>query len=614
MEDNIRFTGSLGNGKILACFDRADIMSLHVGSYTSPTFLGVHADFGENFQSICSECEENNGVITHEITSYAFGDPFPRDGREIIPPRSAVDIRITDIVSKNKQMLVRYCECMRPFTVKFSIPPYVHKTFINKYRLGKHLCSVAILTLPSGVGFHKNGTSVEERRLLIIVDGEAKLASDARSVDIVSGMSRIAFVSGDPDECVENAAALLDDNYYLDRSLVFAEERNTFDCVFGRFSAKELGKINRLLPCAALTLASLQSDSGGVIGSVFNPFSEMSSLRDTVGAFLKLGAYDRARSAIDFFCRAYDKKGYFPTVISSDFITEQKYFSPSSPGCAKFISAMLDYVEATGDNEFAVKRERYMREAMYSMTKEIALSTLPFSGNEIEFYDCSLSIGSPYQGSLESTLEYASAVMRLDAFCKEHSILMPHDNGSAYRRACEFFASVEENFISEDTVRLAYPGRLDFVKPPRFAYGDCDICRLGLSSVYYGILEKDANYRYLCPRCFKESEKDVYPEVHDFGKGPQAAALLLSDPLMRKRLGKEKCAAILGRALSDVFDLSVEINTLTVARLFALVKKLDPDNIDALNAFRTMLEEDSDIISGVRRDCLLSSNIISALL
>ena len=62
------------------------------------------------------------------------------------------------------------------------------------------------------------------------------------------------------------------------------------------------------------------------------------------------------------------------------------------------------------------------------------------------------------------------------------------------------------------------------------------------------------------------------------------------------------------------FDLSVEINTLTVARLFALVKKLDPDNIDALNAFRTMLEEDSDIISGVRRDCLLSSNIISALL
>jgi hypothetical protein len=204
--------------------------------------------------------------------------------------------------------------------------------------------------------------------------------------------------------------------------------------------------------------------------------------------------------------------------------------------------------------------------------------------------------------------------MRLVGFCKEHGILMPHDNGSAYRRACEFFVSVEEKFISDDTVRLAFPGRLDFVKLPRFAYGDCEICRLGLSSACYGILEKDANYRYLCPKCFKESEKDVYPEVIDFGSGPQAAALLLSDPLMLKRLGNEKSVSILKRALSDVFELSVEINTLTAARLISIVKRLDPDNEHALNALETILEEDSDIISGARRDCTLVSNIICALL
>lgn len=598
---------------MLACFDNTDITCINIGEYTSPSVVGVYTEFGDLFSFSDSKRANIPGVLSHEINSYVSGVPFPIDRSEISVPRCVTDIRITDAMLPDRQMLIRYCESMRPFTLKLSSAPYVVKAFIRDYRIGRRACDVIILTVPSGIGFHKNGTTFTERRLLILADGDAKLSADACSIDVLAGMSRIAFISGQPDECIKNAQYFFDDSPYLDMSDLNAPFKSGFDDLFISYIADDSASEKTLTFDAAVTLASLQTGAGGIISSAFDPFVNMNELRDNVRAFLNLGAYTRARRAIDFFCNAYEINKTFSQVISSDLKQEQKYFSASSPGCAKLISAILDYAETTGDTKFAIQRVRIMREAMYALTKEISLSSLPFSGNEREFYDIMFDIRSPYQGSLDSTLEYASAIMRFDRFCKEHNIVLPHDNGSALRRANELFDSVENNFISQDMVFLCFPERLGAVKPPRFAYGDCEICRMGLSGSYYGVLEKDVNGHYLCPLCLRHSEKNASPQPDQRMQGPHAAAILLSEPLMRRRLGRERCDLILKRALSDVFERYLTINAITAARLLALVKLLDRDNKDAQSALLAMLKENTDGLFSLRRSCSLASHTILAL-
>ncbi len=531
----------IGNGSMLVYGEGPNISEMYAKGYTSPSFLAVNAELGELYAYHDLSRKPHTSTYIRRIFSNVFHKLS--EGERIT--RTIEDIRMADIMDPCDDIFVRYCESMRPFELKLSVAPYVRKSLLRGYRIGRKSCDILCLVIPKGVSFYKNEATAAETKMLVILDGDAKFNSDGDRIDVFPGSSRIMFVAGDGDGCLKNAVKAIDDGYYFEDNSLIAQEGETF-------WTKVLSRTSSGISEDALRLLiSLQSREGGVIASHGNPTVRTDGVKDIVRAFLKLGLFDRARNVLEFFCKRFDKDKTFYQVYGTFEGQNERYFSDVSIGGARLISAMLDYAEYTGDVGFIKENFTMLKSAMYAQMKELSRGMMPFSGIESEFSDEILGVGTQFHGSLEASVESASAILRLTEFCYKNSLKLPHDNGSAARRGKEMLQSIEKYFIYRDRVSLNAPERELSIKKPRFVFGDCDICRHSLSYVCYGELERGQNGIYMCPKCYRDNF-DVEISTRDEKCFlPQAAAILLSEKIMREYLGEDKVRRLLSAALEE---------------------------------------------------------------
>ncbi len=531
----------IGNGSMLVYSEGPNISEMYANGYTSPSFLAVNPDFGDLYSYSDTSRKAHTSTHIHRIFSNVFHKVS--EGEKIT--RTIEDIRIADIVALQDDIFIRHCESMRPFEFRLSIAPYVRKCLLRDYRIGRKNYDVLSLVIPKGISFYKNESTAIETKMLVIADGDAKLTSNGDQVDIFPGSSRIIFVAGDGDRCLKNALKALEDGSYFEGRSVLSQNSE-------RFWEQLLSQTSdEITEEALLLLISHQSSEGGVLTSHGEPIVKTEYVNDTVRAFLKFGLIDCARKVLEFFCRKFDKDKTFYQVYGTFDGQNERYFSDTSLGCASLISAMLDYAEYTGDVCFIKKNFTLVRSAVYAQMKELSLGLMPFSGAESEFSDEILGMGAQFHGSLEASVKTACSVLRLNEFCEKNSLKLPHDNGSTARRAREMLQNIEKHFIYDDKVSLNAPKRQRTVKKPRFAFGDCDVCRRGLSYIYYGELERGENGIYMCPSCYRDNSDAEFSVQDERCFLPQATAILLSEKIIRDYLGEDKVLKLLLTALEE---------------------------------------------------------------
>ncbi len=532
---------ALGNGSMLVYLNGSEISEIYADGYTSASFLGVSSEFDDIYDHSESRRISKTATFKHSIFSkiyhnFAGGDRI----KKVIE-----DIRMIDVISVTNDTFVRYCENIRPFTLKLNIPPYVRKSFYKGYPIGRKNCDALCLVIPKGIPFYKSEATVKETRILVAVHGDAKFASDGCSIYIYSGSSRIIFASGDGKECVKNASKALEDgSYFEDASQIARQSELYWQNILSRTQSDAAED-------ALVLLVSHQTKEGGVISSHGEPIIKTEAIKDIVRAFLKFDLSDRALKALGFFCKRFDKDKTFYQIYGNFDTQKEEYFSNYSLGCARLMSAMLDYAQCTGDTGFIRENLAMLRSAMYAQLNEISRGMMPFSGIESEISDEILGVGVQLHGSLEATVEAACAILRFVKFCNEQSFKLPNDNGSAERRANAMLESVKEYFIQEKRVSLNAPEREVRIKSPRFAYGDCDVCRHNLSHIYYGELERNEHGVYICPSCYSLECDDGFKVRKEKCFLPQATAVLLSEKTVRNLLGEERTLELLLFALEE---------------------------------------------------------------
>ena len=535
----------VGNGKLLVYAENADIVSFHGCTYTSPSFIGIRCDFnGEEHKSISIR---NAYTSTYVHKLYECGGvktPRKLDKR-------VEDARIIDVMHPKYPVFVRYCENIIPFRMNLMIPSYVRKAVNERYKIDHKYYSVLSLVMPSGVSFYKNGATCSETRMLVIVDGDARFTSDGNAVEILTGASRVIFVAGDGRSCIEHAKFALEDiSYFSGHPKIVSDSEAFWKNEFSRSNIKYDHRDTEILEEALFALVSQQTEEGGVVSGFAEPVIRTDSAEDIVSAFLKVGLYDRAKSVLEFFCKKFALHGEFYQVYGTLDRHFERYFSDSSLGCANLIKAFISYADKTGDNEFVKENFAMLKKAMYLQAKEMAVGMMPFSGCEVEISDEILGPGVQLQGSLESTVAAYSSFVSIIEFCDKHSLKLQNDNGSSARRADELIDSITRYFIKGDKVAFNVPVREKNIKRRRFAYGDCDICRMNLYHVYYGELELAPCGVYMCPKCLSyRSDMEVFDRLPLFL--PQATALLLSERRIADKLGRKTAMKLFEAALSE---------------------------------------------------------------
>ncbi len=546
LERKVKDDKVIGNGKMLVYMNKADILSFHGGGYTTPSFIELMCSFdGEEF-----ECRSARNAYTSTYVHRLYecgGFKTVRKLNKIIE-----DARIVDVMHPSSQIFVRYCENILPFRFDMKIPPYVRKVLNQRYKIGRKYYQVLSLVMPAGVSFYKNEVTFSETRMLIVAQGDARFTADGNTIEILPGVSRVIFVSGDGRSCIENAKLALEDpSYFEGRSQIVYDSEEFWKNEIARSDISDEHKDREMLEDALLALVSHQSAEGGVIAGPKEPIIRSDSIDDIVSAFLSLGFPDRAKRVLDFFCKRFELYGCFYQIYGTESAVQyERYFSDTALGAAKLITAFINYSDKTGDVGYIKENFSMLKKAMYAQIKELSLGMMPFSGCEIEISDEILGMGVQCHGSLESTVAAYSSVLRFVEFCDKHSLKLQNDNGSSARRADEIISSIKRYFIMGDKVTMNVPVREKNIKKRRFLYGDCDMCRYSLSHVYYGELELGSNGVYMCPKCHNDNFGSAPFEIST-SFTPQASAVLFSEPKMYDALGRKKMLKLLDSAVKE---------------------------------------------------------------
>ena len=218
-------SGVLSSGKMLAYCTGTEISEIR---HSGVPILSLFPDFGDSFARTESGYDSNFGRFFHSVYTRRYS--LSKNGEKI--PEILRSARICDSFSQDG-VFVCGIETLKAFEIHLSFPPYVRKSFIRNYKIGRKYYDVICLTTPSGVGFYKCETTVSAVKTLVVLSGNARFSESGDALDILIGSSRITVASGegeDPLKRIEKA---------LGESCDFAENTLAIPVLTGKKTEKE---------------------------------------------------------------------------------------------------------------------------------------------------------------------------------------------------------------------------------------------------------------------------------------------------------------------------------------------------------------------------------------
>lgn len=544
-ERSHRFFPVLGNSSFLVRLSGYQITGLRP-RMDAPQALSIRVDLDEDGLEVTHFWRQDS--LVHQL----YLEPWGAVGKKSSSQKANVEIQ--DQLLADVPVFIRRIHTDRPLTITLSSPAYVERNFYEDYpfRQGSKNCCRFFLRrgLPLADGFF----SEKESTLLLFVMGSGGIKG-RDSIAISPGEARICVVGDTPERALRLADHAAAHAFPSD-----AEKLSVYT------SAGRKRTLSR-------TLFAHQAGNGGVIRSFDRPYVYTAEAPYYVKAFLAAGQPQRARALLSFFGSRYTKeKDFYPAyALNSEQVMECQ--NRSAQGLPILLAACLYFAEQP-DKAFFDTLCPMLTAALYQADRGLLDGVACFSGAEELFEENPMRAPHLFDGSLPATLAYCDSLEKLTALLLQHSRHLPRNNGHLSRNAEKARKALQEGFSSpEGSFYLNSSKELARMRRPRFARLSCVGCYRQGPYLYTGILEKNRNQVYLCPRCMEQQRNFdfSFDPTERFGENTAPALLALS-VTGRRLITDERLAPVLEREEASLDRICPTESGIRLALFYAACK------------------------------------------
>ena len=469
----------VGNGKVAMGGSGADIVQLFAPCYSMPGIMSLRA----SDQSIVALNHRIRGSACYVTTLCA-------QGKEIGT--------LTDFSHPTLPVFIRRFSLVQPIDFLLE-SPFVPIDISAVFDGAK----ARLFEIPEGtVVFSQSKTDKDAYCSLLLSDS---CTVNGRQITFPAGDSHLIFVGGDFGACgTDSYACCMDLSAQILGADLDAIKRDFFahwqdilsqirvdDSVLGAdFNVREL------IEAVAVALITQTADQGGVIAGSFYHLAYGRDMYGVFRGYMALGLHEYAKRMICYMTDVFRQKGYMPNASGLGMSCSHRHENDEVEQTGYYLLELLEYIRATGDVSFLAERMDYARYLLSAQQQHLCDGMIPFNGDETYIAGGIFPRSGIDHGSMEATALYITSALALLEICETHG-LMTHDNVTAHRApALKAAMLFSENFISENTVYINNPGRVQHAQIPVYRHGVC----LGCSRMTN--LLRDAKDAFLCSGCF----------------------------------------------------------------------------------------------------------------
>ena len=488
----------MGNGRLAAYGNKADIIQLFGPPYSSPSMLKMM--LADSSIEVRSSREEHTAIWTHTLLQ-----------------QGVVIGTITDFVDDRLPVLVRKFTLRQPlsFSLRFTDKVNIIENKASYQAAG--LTDALLARSPSGMPFYNDYPVPFEQYMQIAAQGNVHISKSSGGNYTVHGDpgEGYLYAIGGPlyPECISNAQEVFSASY---DSLLhsthrwwqdFASRRRNFDQIIPADMPMR-SKLLQTIDDVSVALRTQQSAEGGVLaGHNYH----LAYVRDEYGVsrcLLALGYYPEAKAILDFYWKIWQQKHVLHTAQGMGVDAFHIHENDQVELTSYLIIQAFDYVKHTHDEAFLKQIFPMLEWAWNSSRTMLAKHMLPFNGDETYIAGGILPRSCIIDGSAETTLLFITAGEELipwiernklwDEAALEENRKILEDTKLHYR----------ENFYSNGHLYCNNPSRSTGISLPAFRHGVCEGQLPGCQ--FFSWTQKNANNRYLCPVCFaKEAGRNL---------------------------------------------------------------------------------------------------------
>lgn len=483
----------LGNGKILAWMQGADLFSLRM-SDSAPHLCAMYPEFSGSYHEISTLPSTDRGERKTKL--------FYTAQTLEAPSRMLCDMEITDTAVEGKPIFRRRLDGISPLCWKLVLPSYVRCVYNSNYRFGKKRADAIFLTIPAGTPMESGLTTMQEQSVVLILCGALRYDAVNSTIYYTGDVAELYFLSADdPSEMIKEADYRITSFSALPDVYDWQEPDGDAD------SAKQL----------LYSLQAMTAKNGITVASQREPFGLASDLPAMAEVFALAGEEDRVRTMLLTWSRAVCENDRFPMRLLADRSMELNGTLPDYTGAASYLlAASRAMAKGIAQGREADRIFRGMRHTFTFLLQGIKEGMLPFSA-----YDRCMEAGILgrellFQGSAESTALAIAAAKAYLQYCDQSGRRVAHDSGKYRLILSDAEASYEAHFVRGKRFYRNSPALEGLTRRPRFIRSICVLCQQKGAYPFEEMLELDKYGRYLCRRCFSNDRNS--PEAVDPGK------------------------------------------------------------------------------------------------
>ena len=478
---------ALGNGKIIAFCQGADLINFYGPPYSSPNILTVKTICPENFKD--EIYRESGAAIQHHRIGFA--------NTEIL--------KFTEFVDSSHPVYFRnfnHKENTKDSApISFHIKPAAPETIqkLIKVKLGEKECYL-LITYPGGKIFHYptvltsfhwiipfGNCEIKENKGLIFVPraGKSSLAIVGHN-DFSVGLpiaEKIAETNPtDSFNCTKN---------YWNK---FTKNRETLTENFDLLPPK----YKKIIDGVATLIKIQQSDDGGEMAGHYYPLAYARDQYGVAKGMLALGMFAEAKSALNF---RFNKFIHFGNLRNAESMgthcARHIHENDDVEQTGYIILQARDYYNKTGDKKFINKIFPMLNWCWNAQKKHLAGGSLPFNGDETYVAGGFFPRSGLLHGSADSTLVFIESGKWLAEWAMKNKLWEKAFAENQLKSIDETIKSWRALFFYKNKILANAPERINFISPPRFRHGVCEnLCS------WFGWTQRAKSGRYQCPLCF----------------------------------------------------------------------------------------------------------------
>ncbi|HPZ52704.1 MAG TPA: hypothetical protein PLI11_07280 [Clostridia bacterium] len=483
---------AIGNGRMIVYGRGPNINQVQGPPYSSPVYGSFEINEPDRNIESRSQRAPRDSKWIHNIYE---------DGKQIGI--------FKDFMDPEYNVFVRSFEMEKSICIKPVLFPHSKVYYYSDYDFGNGVrkeCVMLVMTI--GTRYFTNFALMDELRMYILWDGDAKYIKEENSFVLEKGSGQLALVSDHPKKIDKHLSFYFSGADIEERSgHYFADYLKKGDRILESVPEDhpEAKRIKDVLESVAVLTKCQQSYDGGILAGHYYPLAYVRDMAGTMRSLVKSGYVEEGKNVLEFWFNKWKHFGNLVNAESMGHNQDRLLFSNDEVEVPAYIVyCAMYYYNATKDKDFLIEINDMLRWAFSVQMPHLVKGMTSFSGDET--YIAGFVFPRPfiYHGSAESTLLFIEGGRRFLDFCREEGLLDDEEMSryeSAVKEASDLY---KKNFVIDGVIHGNNPEREKGFEKPRVHRGFCDVDQLLERPAPLMWLERGEHGYYRCPDCFDE--------------------------------------------------------------------------------------------------------------